>query len=165
MPHIHLTEGVPGILGPMLFRPERKAPQRACRDSAAAAEHAFTGRTRVDSDLRVCRKRLLGSTHFRQTQGASRYRRLGTTRRQTGSQRRYRQCVLHVQPLCGWPCHLGAAESGKLPGTGHHSGGGKISPNPDKYGRNENGQICPHRGTFGLYRCCGSGQINPSPLR
>ncbi len=26
MPHIHLTEGIPGILGPMLFRPETAKP-------------------------------------------------------------------------------------------------------------------------------------------
>jgi AhpD family alkylhydroperoxidase len=26
MPHIHLTEGIPGIVGPMLFRPETAKP-------------------------------------------------------------------------------------------------------------------------------------------
>jgi hypothetical protein len=26
MPHIHLTEGIPGILGPMIFRPETAKP-------------------------------------------------------------------------------------------------------------------------------------------
>ena len=32
MPHIHLTEGIPGILGPMIFRPETAKPLNEIAD-------------------------------------------------------------------------------------------------------------------------------------
>lgn len=42
MPHIHLPEGVPGILGPMLFRPETAKPLNELAEILLRSENSLT---------------------------------------------------------------------------------------------------------------------------